>query len=399
MRRVVVTGIGAVSPLGASFRESWEAIKSASSGIGPISRFDARDLACRVAGEVRGFDPGRFLPKKDVARLDLFVHYAFAAARMAVEDAGLGSEGLKRAGLIIGSSRGGIGMVEAALAKRPSAYVMSGSTVSMAASYTAQRLGVRGRTLGISNACASGANAVGEGMGLIRHGVCDVVLAGGAEAPVTRFCLKGYGVSGALSKAGVSRPFDRKRDGFVLSEGAAVLVLEALESAGERGARVYGEVAGYGCSADAFHQTAPDRRGQAAAIRAVLEDAGLFPKDVDYVSAHATSTPLGDRVEAEAIRTVFEGARPPAKERARPPMVGAVKSMTGHLLGASGALEAAFALMGLKEGFLPHVANLQEPEFSLDYVTEPGRANLETVISNSFGFGGVNAVLLFRRFL
>jgi 3-oxoacyl-[acyl-carrier-protein] synthase II len=389
MRRVVVTGIGAVSPLGLTFRDSWKALKAGASGIGPVTRFDVSGLPSRVAGELKGFRADRFMPRKDIRRFDPFVHYALSAARMAVDDAGLEDASLGVAGVFMGSSRGGVGMVEEAVKARPTAYVMSGSTVSMAASYTAKRLGVRGGTLGISNACSSGANALGEAMRLVRCGLCDLALAGGAEAPVTRFCLGGYGASGALSRVGISRPFDRERDGFVLAEGAAVLVLEGYDAALKRGARMYGEVAGYGNTADAFHETAPYKNGQAGAIRAALDDAGVRPGEVDHISAHATSTPLGDRVEAGAMEMVFG--------RSRAPAVSAVKSMTGHMLGASGSLEAAFALMGLKEGVVPPAVNLREPEFNLNFTKSLESADLRIAVSNSFGFGGANAVLVLRR--
>jgi 3-oxoacyl-[acyl-carrier-protein] synthase II len=388
MRRVVVTGMGALSPLGLTFGESWEALKAGTSGIAPVTRFDVSGLPSKVAGELKGFSAGRFLSRKDLRRLDPFVHYGYAAARMAVEDAGLGPEALKSAGVIVGSSRGGVGMMEDAIRTRPTAYVMSGSTVSMAASYIARRLGIMGGTLGISNACSSGANALGEAMRMVRHGLCDVVIAGGAEAPVTRFCMGGYGASGALSRAGVSRPFDRKRDGFVLSEGAAVLVLEERGAALGRGARVYAEVAGYGTSADAFHETVPDLHGQVKAIRAALDDAGLAPGEVDFISAHATATQVGDSTEAGAVGEVFGGSGGP--------FVSAVKSMTGHMLGASGAMEAAFAVMGIVEGVVPPAVNLEDPEFGLNCSPEQRTAEIGVAMSNSFGFGGANAILVLR---
>jgi 3-oxoacyl-[acyl-carrier-protein] synthase II len=363
MKRVVVTGIGTVSPLGNSLEESWRALKAGSSGTGPATRFDISDLPWKAAGELKGFSPD--IPEKDLKRLDAFIHYAHAAARMAVRDAGVGNEDLESAGVVIGSSRGGVSALEGGLRARPTAYLMSGTTVS--------------------TACSSGANAIGEAFRLIKHGYCKVVLAGGAEAPICKLCVKGYGVSGALSKSGVSRPFDRRRDGFLIAEGAAVLVLEELASALRRGARPYGEVVGYGNTSDAFHQTMPERYGQARAIRAALEEAKVGAGDVGFISAHATSTTIGDMTEADAIRLVFGDYKVP---------VTAAKSMTGHMLGASGAFEAAMALMSIVEGVIPPTINLEDPEGGLNYMGEAMKADIRVAVSNSFGFGGVNAVLV-----
>jgi 3-oxoacyl-[acyl-carrier-protein] synthase II len=379
--------MGAVSPLGNTFGESWKALKAGVSGIGPLTRFDASGLPWNKAGELRGFDPRAFMPLKDVRRYDAFVHYACAAALTALEDSGIKS-GLGSAGVVMGSSRGGVCMLEQGLRVRPTAYLMSGTTVSMAASYAAQRLGIRGYILGVSSACASGACAIGEAARLIRHGILDVVFAGGAEAPLCGLCVRGYGLSGALSVLGVSRPFDLRRDGFVPSEGAAVLVLEEYRRALSRGAGLYGEVLGYGSSSDAFHQTAPDEGGQSRAMAAALSDAGVHPGDVGYISAHATSTPLGDRAEARAIKRVFGQGKV---------AVGALKSMTGHMLGASGAIESAFALMSLREGVMPPTINLQEPDSGLDHVLTLTENSSNVAMCNSFGFGGVNSVLVLGR--
>jgi len=384
VRRVVVTGIGALSPLGNTFARSWESLKAGLTGLGPISSFDASGLPWRSAGELKGYRPGDHLSRKEILRLDPFVHYAVSAADMAAADAGLQSKALSSAAVIVGSSRGGVRTLEL---RNTSAFVMPASTVSMAASYTARHLGARGHVLGVSNACASGANAVGEAMRLIKHGHADVALAGGAEAPVCALCVRGYGAAGALSRSGVSRPFDARRDGFVIAEGASVLVLEEYGRAEARGARIYGEVAGYGNTADAFHLTVPDLEGQAKAMEAALAEAGLGPADIGYVNAHATSTPVGDTIEAGAIRRVFGGEVP----------VSSVKSMTGHMLGASAAFEAAVTLMALFEGTIPPATNLEEPEGGLNYVTQAQKAALKAAVSNSFGFGGVNAVLVFRR--
>jgi 3-oxoacyl-[acyl-carrier-protein] synthase II len=385
-RRVVVTGIGALSPVGNTFAESWEALKAGVAGIAAATRFEAGDLPWNKAGELKGFSPDGYLSMKDRRRLDPFVQYAVMASIMAAEDAGLGAAELSGAAVVMGSTRGGISTMEDA-GDRVSPYLMPSTTVSMAASSVARALGVKGHTLGISNACASGANAVGEAMRLIRHGLVDVAMAGGSEAPLCRFCVKGYGAAGALSKANVSRPFDRRRDGFVMAEGAAVLVLEEYESAMKRGAKPYGEVAGYGNTSDAFHQTVPHREGQARAMRQALEEARLAPADIGYINAHAASTPVGDIIEAAAIRLVFGANGLP---------VSSTKSMTGHMLGASGAFEAAVALMSLREGVLPPTVNLEEPEGGLNYIREAARVELRAALSNSFGFGGVNAVLVFK---
>lgn len=381
-KRVVVTGMGVLSPLGNSLKESWDALKLGKSGLS-----EEGDLPCGAAGRLKGFEST--LSAKDGRRLDPFVHYAYDAARMALEDAGLRKKDFLSSSVIVGSSRGGITSIEDALRGRPTAYLMPASTISMAASFIALKFGIKGRLLGISTACASGAHAIGEAFGAIRAGISDIALAGGSEAPICRLCVEGYSLSKALSRTGISRPFDRRRDGFVLSEGAAVLVLEEYDSALARGARPYGEIAGYGNTADAHHETVPDKSGQARAIKEAIKDAGIRPADVGYISAHATSTVIGDNSEAGAIRLAFgEGTKVP---------VGANKSATGHMLGASGAFEAAMALMGVKEGVIPPTVNLTEPEGGLNYITRLTGADLRVVLSNSFGFGGVNAALVFKR--
>jgi 3-oxoacyl-[acyl-carrier-protein] synthase II len=424
MKRVVVTGIGLVSPLGISFYESWMAAKAGLSGILPITRFDVSDIRWKVAGELKGFDAGNYLSQKEINRVDPFVHYAVAAATMALEDAGLinrkspplnpllgkGGEDrggiLDSAGVIIGSSRGGISTMERELKKsfdsrlmtrgpKVSAYLMPSTTISMASSYVAQKLGIKGYCLGISNACASGTSAIGEAYRLVRSGYRGIVLCGGAEAPVCRICIEGYGSSGALSKvndSSASRPFDKTRDGFVLSEGACILVLENYETALKRGVEMYGEIIGYGNTSDAFHQTIPASEGETRAIKMAIDEAGLKPEDIDFINAHGTSTPLGDKTETEAIKLSF------GRRKYYIP-VSSIKSMTGHMLAASGALEAAFTLMSTNEGVIPPTINLKErdPECDLDYVTETKRADIKFAISNSFGFGGVNAVLVFKR--
>jgi 3-oxoacyl-[acyl-carrier-protein] synthase II len=407
MNRVIVTGIGVVSPIGNSLQDAWLNAKAGKSGINVITEFDVGDIPWKVAGRVRDFHAEDYLSHKEITRLDPFVHYSVAAAVMAAADAGLmETELLRSSGVIIGSSRGGISTIEKALRKKYlsqsssspsllSAYLMPSTTISMASSYIAQKLGIAGYCLGISNACASGLNAIGEAYRLLKSGYSYPVLCGGTEAPVCRTCIEGYGISGALSKMSgpsASRPFDRTRDGFVLSEGACLLVLENYESAVKRGAAIYGEVVGYGNTTDSYHQTVPSAEGEARALQSALDEAGLMPYDIHFISAHGTSTRLGDKTETEAVKRVF------GKHAYSIPIT-SLKSVTGHMLAASGALEAALVLMGLKEGVITPTAHLKErdPECDLDYVTECRSADLQYAISQSFGFGGVNAVLVFRR--
>jgi 3-oxoacyl-[acyl-carrier-protein] synthase II len=405
MKRVVITGIGAVTPLGNTFYNSWEAAKNGISGIGPVSRVEIDDLPTKAAGEVRGFDANAFLSVREQRRLDLFGIYAVAAAVMATQDAGL--EGhpdyLASGGVVIGSSRGGISTLERAFARsakgkrkdRLTPYIMPATTVSTASTYVAQKLGVKGYCLGISNACASGASAIGEAYRAIKGGCDGPMIAGGSEAPLCRSCIDGYGVAGVLSKtagSSSSRPFDRTRDGFVLAEGACVMVLEEMERALEREAVVIGEIRGYAGSCDAFHQTRPEADGEKRAMLAAIQEAGLAPVDIDYISAHATSTPLGDKIETEALKRVFG-------ERTDTVPVSAVKSMTGHMLAASGALEAAFAAMSIREGVIPPTINLEDKDSicGLNVVTQMAKMEIKFALSGSYGFGGVNAVLVLGR--
>ena len=385
-RRAVITGLGAVTPLANSIDGTFRAMLRGQVGIGPITRFKAEGLSCQVAGELKGFRATDFIPKKDAMRLDPFVHYAAAAALMATEDAGLVGADLSGAGVLVGSSRGGIGSLEQAMTGRATAYLMPATTISMGASYVSMMMGARGPVLGISNACASGANAVGEAMRLVLGGECEVVLAGGAEAPLTPICIKGYGAAGALSAKGCMVPFDARRDGFVLAEGAAVLVVEELARAEARGARVYAELTGYGNTSDAAHQTVPDSAGQVAAMRAARKQAGAG--QVDYVSAHATATRVGDATEAGSINEALGGADVP---------VSAVKSMTGHMLGASGALQAALLAMCIHRGVILPTVGLTEPDCDLRHVSRAAKLRINMALSNSFGFGGVNAVLALGR--
>jgi 3-oxoacyl-[acyl-carrier-protein] synthase II len=395
MRRVVITGIGALTPLGNSFPESWEALKRGLSGIGGITRFDAGQSPWRLAGELKNFDPSLFLTKKEMNRLDPFVHYAVSAAIMAADDAGIFEKGLCcDSGVIIGSSRGGITMIEKDLKrKRTSPFLMPATTISMAASYVAQKLGIKGYCLGISNACASGANAIGEAYRLVRSGILKSVLAGGAEAPVCRVCIEGYGVSGALSKrvSQTPSPFDKKRDGFVLAEGSCIVLIEDLEMAIKRGARIYGEIVGYGNSVDAFHMTRPSAEGESMAIKNALKEAGIRREDIDLIVTHGTGTEIGDLVEMMALRAIFGDRLLQAV---------AIKSMTGHMLAASGAFEAAVTVMCLYEKVLLPTINISvlEDGCNLRMFKESKNSEINIAISNAFGFGGVNSVLVMKGY-
>ena len=414
MKRVVITGIGAVTPLGNSFPDSWSALKKGISGIQPVTKVSSTRVKWKAAGELKDFQADTYLGVKELRRLDPFVHYAVASAIMSAEDAGLIKPDIHHAhddylasgGVIIGSSRGGVSSLENACMNmhspplnnrrsRLSPYLMPATTISMAASSIAQKLGIKGYGLTISNACASGSNAIGEAYRLLKTGFSGPVIAGGTDAPLCRLCIEGYGSSGALSKAdplSASRPFDRHRDGFVLSEGACTIVMENLESALRRGARMYGEVIGYGNTVDAFHQTKPDIKGEIHALHAALAEAGIKTDDIDYINAHGTSTPIGDYVESEAILTVFG-------EKAPHIPLSAIKSMTGHMLAASGAFEAASTAMSLREGVIPPTINIREKDkrCNINLITERKDISMKTALSSSFGFGGVNAVLVFRK--
>jgi len=405
MKRVVVSGIGALSPLGPDFSAGCANLIHGESGIGFLDSGEFRGLSCRIGGKIPGYNPHAYLTSKEINRWDPFIHYAVSAVHMALEDAGLDPSALKRAlapGIILGSSRGGIISLEQNVSRdisgrKHSAYLMPASTVYMATGAAAMKFKLHGPSLGISTACSSGSHAIGEAFRWLQRGETDMVIAGGTEAPLCRLAVGGYAASGALSRrnsepARASRPFDRDRDGFVISEGAAVLVLENLDSALKRSAGIYGEIAGFGNTTDAAHETRPRRSGAVEAMLAALRDAGIPPEEIGFINAHGTSTRLGDRIEAEAIIDVFGAA-------ALKIPVTANKSMTGHLLGASGALEAAFTIMSLKEGVIPPTINLADPEFDLLFAREKAMpVEASAAISNSFGFGGANAVLAFRKY-
>jgi 3-oxoacyl-[acyl-carrier-protein] synthase II len=408
-RRVVVTGIGLVSPLGTGTKENWEALVAGRSGIGPITHFDATDFPVRFAGEVRDFDPAAYIEKKEIKKVDLFAQFAVAAADMAVRDADLviAPEWADRAGVLVGVGMGGLGTIENAMKsflqsglKRLTPFFIPRLIANMAPGQISIRYGLRGVNYTTTSACASGGHAVGEAYRLVRFGYQDVMLAGGAEAAITPLGVGGFAVMRALSVRNeepwrASRPFDRGRDGFVIAEGAGVMVMEPLERAQARGARIYAEVVGYGANSDAFHITQPSPEGAGAAecMSLVLRDGQIDLREVDYINAHGTSTPYNDANETQAIKRVF-GAH------AANLAVSSTKSMTGHMLGAAGAIEAAYTVLAIHHGVIPPTINYEEPdpECDLDYVpNQARRADLRVAISNSFGFGGTNACVAFRK--
>ena len=408
-RRVVITGLGAITPLGHDVDSTWAAIKAGRSGIGPITLFDAAGYETRIAGEVKGFDPVARFGRKEARRMARLSQLALAAAEQALADAGLSDDPAtrRRAGVIVGSGMGALDPIHEAadtLRERGPGRVSPFFVPMMLADTPAALLsithGLSGPNLAVYSACASGNNALGEAAAMIRRGAADLMLAGGSEACILPLALAGFSVMGAISTRNdeperASRPFDVGRDGFVVSEGAALLVLEERDHALARGATIHGELLGYGSSADAYHITMPTEQGEGAAesMRAALLDAGLTMDDIDYINAHGTSTPLNDRAETAAIKRLFG-------ERAYALPVSSTKSMTGHLLGAAGALEAILCLLALRDGCIPPTINYDQPDpaCDLDYVPNAARpAALRAVMSNAFGLGGHNATLIFGR--
>ncbi len=407
-RRVVVTGLGLITPLGTGVEKTWNALCAGKSGIRRITKFDPSGHACQIAGEVTDFDPADYIEKKEIKKMDTFIHYAVSASQMAVDDAGfkVTPENADRVGVYIGSGIGGLQAIEAfhkvLLEKGPdrvSPFFIPMVIINLASGQVSMRIGARGPNSCAVTACATGNHCIGDAFRLIQYGEADAMVAGGAEAAITPLGVAGFASARALSTRNddperASRPFDKERDGFVLGEGAGVLVLEELESARRRGARVYAEILGYGMTADAHHITAPpeDGHGAVRCMRVALQDAGLSPDAIGYVNAHATST-MADRIETSAIKQVFE-------DHARRLAVSSTKSMTGHLLGAAGGVEAVFSVLAIHRGILPPTINQEvpDPECDLDYVPNVARrAEVRAVLSNSFGFGGVNACLIFSR--
>ena len=408
-RRVVVTGIGAVTPLGNTVEETWSAIKEGKSGVGPLTRVDAEKFTAKVAAEIKDFDIEQYADRKEARKMDRFTQYALASAMMAHQDSGLEiNEGnAHRVGVWIGSGIGGMETYEQQFltfqergARRVSPFFIPMLIPDMASGQVSIYLGAKGPNSCSVTACASGANSIGDAFKVIERGDADVMVTGGAEAPIVNMALAGFCANTALTTnpdpATASRPFDKNRDGFVISEGAGVLILEELEHAKARGAKIYGEVLGYGATGDAHHITAPAPNGEGAAraMAMALSTAGVDPSQVGYINAHGTSTPYNDQFETQAVKTVFG-------EHAYQLAMSSTKSMTGHLLGAAGGVEAIFTVLALKEGILPPTINLQEadPECDLDYVPNEARqADIEYALSNSLGFGGHNASLLFKRY-
>ena len=407
-RRVVITGIGAVTPLGNTAPESWQAVKDGVCGIAPITLYDHSNQKVSLAAEVKNFDPTVALDKKEAKRMDRFTQFAVTAAVEAVADSGLNleQEDTSRCGVSVSSGIGGIATIQSTCKAgetrgfdKVSPFFIPMAITNLAAGHVAIRLGLHGMCICPVAACAGGSNAVGDAFRHIRDGYAEVMLSGGAEASITPLAMGGFTSMSALTTASdpkrASIPFDAERSGFVMGEGAAILVLEELDHALARGAKIYGEVVGYGATCDAYHITAPDPKGtwSAACIQQALDDAGLSPEQVDYVNAHGTSTPLNDSGETAAIHQVFG-------DHAKNLMVSSTKSMTGHLLGASGAVEAMFSVLALKDGFVPATINYQvlDPACDLDIVPNEGRqADIKVAISDSLGFGGHNTCLVFQK--
>ena len=410
LHRVVVTGLGVVSPLGINAGRTWQALIDGQSGIGPVTNFDAAGFPCRIAGEVKEFDPGAYLDRKEIRRTDRFMHFAIAASKMALADAGLVIEGemAYKTGVVIGSGVGGMQTLEEQARvffergpSRVSPFFIPMMIGDMAAGQVSIITGAKGPNSSMVTACASGAHSLAEAYNLIRLGGADAMIAGGAEATITGLAYAGFCAAGALASMNespekASRPFDAKRDGFVMGEGAGILILESLEHAERRGARILAEMAGAGMSGDAYHVTSPhpDGDGAARAMTEALREAQLRPEQVDYINAHGTSTAANDKTETKAIKRVFG-------DRAYKVAISSTKSMTGHLLGAAGGLEAAICVMVIERGIVPPTINYEfpDPECDLDYVPNTARKiEVDAAISNSFGFGGHNACLAFKRF-
>lgn len=408
-QRVVVVGLGAVTPLGNNIPSTWAAALAGRSGIGPITQFDASDMKTQIAGEVRGFDPTQYMDRREARRTDRFLQLALAATQEAVADSGLdmAKQEPRRVGVLVGSAVGGIQVLIEQLEvlrtrgpRRVSPFAVTGLMLNGAAGQIAITLGVRGPNLALATACATGSHALGEAAAIIRRGAADIMVAGASEAGVIPIAMASFDNMGALANAEkgperACRPFDAERSGFVVGEGAGIVVLERLDLARARGAHIYGELVGYGASDDAFHMAAPaeDGVGAAEAMSAALEDASLPPTAVDYINAHGTGTPLGDTIETRAVKAVFG-------EHAYRLAISSTKSMTGHLLGAAGAVEAIFCLLALRDQMLPPTINLEtpDPDCDLDYVPNKARpASVNVAMSNSFGLGGHNAALVFRR--
>ncbi|MFN3884501.1 MAG: beta-ketoacyl-ACP synthase II [Rhodocyclaceae bacterium] len=406
-RRVVVTGLGLVSPVGNNVAEAWNAILAGTSGIGPITRFDASALKARIAGEVKGFNVTDYLSPKEARRMDVFIHYGMAAGIQAFRESGLviTEENAHRIGVNIGSGIGGLPMIEdthsdylASGPRKISPFFIPGTIINMISGNLSILLGAKGPNLAVVTACTTGLHAIGTSFRMIQYGDADAMICGGAESTITPLAVGGFASAQALSTrnddpATASRPWDKDRDGFVLGEGAGVMVLEEYEHAKKRGAHIYCELAGFGMSGDAYHMTAPDTDGPCRSMVNALEDAGINPDQVQYVNAHGTSTPLGDKNETEAIKLAFG-------DHAKKLVVSSTKSMTGHLLGGAGGLESVLTALAVHHQVSPPTINIfeQDPECDLDYCANTARdLKIDVAIKNNFGFGGTNGTLVFRR--
>jgi 3-oxoacyl-[acyl-carrier-protein] synthase II len=410
MVRVVVTGLGAVAPNGIGTQTFWENLINGVSGVAPITRFDASKHDTQIAGEVKGFDPLQWIEKKEARKMDLFIHFAVAAGQMAYDDSALKvtDDNRERVGVFVGTGMGGIPALEEShrilMEKGPgriSAFFIPSIITNLASGQISMRFGMKGPNSCVCTACATGNHAIGDSFRIIQRGEADVMLAGGSEAVITPLTIGGFCSMKALSTRNheptrASRPFDKDRDGFVMGEGSGILVLESLEHARRRRAKVYAEIVGYGMSADAYHitQPAPEGEGAVRSMRLALQDAALAPSLVDYINAHGTSTPAGDLNETLAIKTVFG-------DHARSLAVSSTKSMTGHLLGAAGGIESLITVLAIARGMLPPTINYDtpDPECDLDYVPNSARRkDVRYAMTNSFGFGGTNATLVFKKF-
>jgi 3-oxoacyl-[acyl-carrier-protein] synthase II len=409
-RRVVVTGLGLITPLGTGIQKTWEAICKGASGIDRITAFDPSDYPAQMAGEVKDFNAEDFIERKDIKKMDVFIQYALGAGTMAVENAGLkiSEANADRVGVIVGAGIGGINTIERYHSvllesgqRRISPFFIPMLITNLAAGQISMRFGARGPNSCVTTACAAGTHAIGDSFKIIQRGDADAMIAGGSESAITPLTVAGFANMKALSNRNdtpekASRPFDMERDGFVIAEGAGIVILEELTTALTRGAKVYAEVIGYGMTGDAYHMTAPDPEGRGVinCMQKALRDAGIAPEAVDYINAHGTSTPYNDKHETMAIKQVFG-------EHAQKLAVSSTKSMTGHLLGAAGGVEAAFCALGLSEGIMPPTINYEhpDPECDLDYVPNHARhTDLDIVVSNSFGFGGTNACIVLKRY-
>jgi 3-oxoacyl-[acyl-carrier-protein] synthase II len=409
MRRVVITGVGAVSPLGCGNAKNWDAIIAGTSGIGLITRFDTSEMPVKIAGEVPDFNAEEFIDKKEIKKMDLFIQFALAAAHYAMEDSGLviTEENAERVGVLVGAGLGGLPTIEKYHTllseggiKKLSPFFIPMLIINLAPGHISIKYGAKGPNVSSVSACATSTHSIGDAYHMIKRGDADAMIAGGTESVITPLGIGGFAAMKALSSrnddpTAASRPFDKNRDGFVMGEGAGIVILEEYESARARGAKIYAEIVGYGLTGDAYHLTAPAPGGEGGArsMKMALRGAGIAPEQVSYINAHGTSTPIGDMYETMAIKSVFG-------DHAKKMLVSSTKSMTGHLLGAAGGIETVFTLMAMEKGIVPPTINYTDPdpECDLDYVPNFAReATLEYTMSNNFGFGGTNATLLFKK--